>query len=387
VAQQRFFFITGASRSGTTLLSFVLRKHPEVFGLRELQYFGQFWDPRDTDRRFTQVEAIDAAAHLYAHQDHGVLVHHVDAQHVLAAQALVDALGDASGDPAELFSAAVHAMTRAAGKTIPCEQTPRYIFYARHLLDRYAGAHVVHLVRDPRAVMASQKNRWRRRSLAAEAMTVPRYESVRVFVNYHPYTVARLWSQATCAALELAEHPRFTMLRYEDLVRDPESTVRALCGRLGLDFDPAMLEVEQVNSSHQSSAGGARKGMRVDAIDLWRKALTPAETAVTEHYCGAFMRRFGYQPVSNRRSFFDQLGFAISYVVHLGAVILINPGRAAVQAKALLGSGSPRSLFRSVRHGDHRRAAVLAPLPQGGAGETAATTDTDAFTRRDGGLR
>ena len=54
-------FITGASRSGTTLLSFVLRNHRPCSGCKELQYFGQAWDPRDTHRRFTAREAIEAA--------------------------------------------------------------------------------------------------------------------------------------------------------------------------------------------------------------------------------------------------------------------------------------------------------------------------------------
>lgn len=364
VTQRRFIFITGASRSGTTLLSFVLRRHATVFGLRELQYFGQAWDPRDADRRFTRAEAIDAAARLFAHQDHGVLVHHIDAKHWQAATSLVGSLGESASDPAELFAAAVHSMARAEGKSIPCEQTPRYIFYARPLLDLYPGAHVVHLVRDPRAVMASQKNRWRRRRLAADGMSVPRYESVRVFVNYHPYTVARLWCQATRAALELAEHPRVTILRYEDLVREPERTVRALCLQLGLDYDPAMLDVDQINSSHQSSAGGPRKGMRADAIDRWRQALMPAETAVTEQICRPLMRRFDYEPVARPKMFWlDRLGFGVSYVMHLGAVLLVNPGRAAVQAKALARSGSAESLFRRLRHGGRARPNEALPAP------------------------
>jgi hypothetical protein len=50
VIQRKLIFITGASRSGPTLLSFVLRNHKEVFGLKELQYFGQAWDPRSSQR-------------------------------------------------------------------------------------------------------------------------------------------------------------------------------------------------------------------------------------------------------------------------------------------------------------------------------------------------
>lgn len=370
MTQGKIIFITGASRSGTTLLSFVLRRHTDVFGLRELQYFGQAWDPRDLDRRLSRAEAIEAAARLYANQEHGVLVHHVDPAHRAAATALVDALGPDAADPAALFAGAVHDLASRDGKSIPCEQTPRYIFYARPLLDLYPGAHIVHLVRDPRAVMASQKNRWRRRKLATDGTAVPRYEAVRVWVNYHPYTVGRLWAQATRAALELAQHPRVTILRYEDLVQHPERTVRTLCERLGITYDPAMLDVAQVNSSHQSSAGGARKGMRIDAIDRWRHALTGAETAVTEQICGPLMRRFGYEAVAQPRSFWlDQLGFDFSYAVHLAAVLLVNPRRAAVQAKALARSGSAESLFRRVRESGR----AVSDAPARGADERAAS--------------
>ena len=62
MTERKLIFITGASRSGTTLLSFVLRNNPEVFGLEELQYFGRAWDPRRGPRQFTRGEAIAAAA-------------------------------------------------------------------------------------------------------------------------------------------------------------------------------------------------------------------------------------------------------------------------------------------------------------------------------------
>ena len=65
MTDRRLIFITGASRSGTTLLSFVLRHHPRVLGLRELQYFGDAWDPRHTGRRLSKAEACEAAARLF----------------------------------------------------------------------------------------------------------------------------------------------------------------------------------------------------------------------------------------------------------------------------------------------------------------------------------
>lgn len=337
--QRRLLFITGASRSGTTLLSFVLRNQREVFGLKELQFFGEVWDPHAVSERFTRTQAVAAAAALFARQELGMLATGGNAAQRQAAGDLVDGLGQAASDPAAVFAAVVHSLAQSAGKSIPCEQTPRNIFYARELLQLYPAARIVHMVRDPRAVMASQKMRWRRRHLAANGQALPRLQSLRAWANYHPYTVARLWSQATRAALALAAEPRVTLVRFEDLVQQPEATVRGLCDRLGLEYEAAMLDVGQVNSSHQSSAGGARRGLHATAIDKWREVLTPTEVAITERGCGALMRRFGYAPGSAAAtSLPGEMGQRLSYLLHLGGVVLVNPRRAYVQAKALLRS-------------------------------------------------
>jgi hypothetical protein len=344
VTQKKLIFITGASRSGTTLLSFVLRNHREVFGLKELQYFGDAWDPRGARRSLGRHQAIDAVASILARQAQGILTARVTAENRRDAAALIDGLGPAAADPAVVFAAAIQRLTQAAGKTIPCEQTPRNIFYARALLETYPSAQVVHVVRDPRAVMASQKKRWQQRRLAADGVVVPRYEMLRVWVNYHPYTVARMWSQATATAIALAEHPRFTLIKFEDLIQKPEPTVRGLCSRLALDYDPAMLDVGQINSSHQSSAGGARRGLHATAIDKWREVLSPTEIAITERDCGALMHRFGYlASVPGPVSVPGEFGQRLSYLAHLGGVVLVNPRRAYVQAMALVRSRAQAS--------------------------------------------
>jgi len=342
VTQRTIIFITGASRSGTTLLSFVLRNHPAVFGLKELQYFGEIWDPRLAGQRFTKPEAVTAAAELLARQARGILDPRAGATERAAAEALVAALGPAACEPATLFAAVVHELARQAGKSIPCEQTPRNIFYAAALLGIYPQARVVHMVRDPRAVMASQKMRWQRRALAADNSSVSRYQSLRAWVNYHPFTVSRLWNAASRAALALESHPRVALLRFEDLVREPEPTVRRLCERLAIDYEPRMLDVGQINSSHQSAVGGARRGLHPAAIDKWRDVLSRSELAIAEQRCGALMQRFGYA-TSGVASLgtMANAGYHLSYLGHLGGVALVNPRRAFVQARALFRPRAP----------------------------------------------
>jgi len=342
VTDRPIIFVTGASRSGTTLLSFVLRNHSAVFGLRELQYFGQAWDPRDGRRSFTEREAIEAAANMLARQEQGALMSVTEDAHRWEAAAIVARLGPSVLDPAALYAAVVLGLAGAAGKPIACEQTPRNIFYARALLDLYPASHVVHIVRDPRAVMASQKKRWQRRRLSSSPSRVPHYESLRVWVNYHPYTIARLWSRATAEAVALEAHPRVTLVRFEDLVLEPESTVRRLCERIGLGYEPRMLDVGQVNSSHQTAAGGTRRGLHSDAIDQWRDVLSPAEIDITESMCASWMPRMGYDFHAPRNvSWATRSWYRFSYMGHLAGVLMVNPTRAYVQGRALMRHPTP----------------------------------------------
>jgi hypothetical protein len=130
--------------------------------------------------------------------------------------------------------------------------------------------------------------------------------------------------------------------------------MRLLCSRLGLEYVPAMLDVRQVNSSHQSSAGGARSGLHTDAIDQWRSKLSDTEIAITERYCGRLMRRLGYDrtKVGSTANGAGEIGYRLSYVAHLGGVLLVNPRRAIVQGKALLRASIRHPALARGEHAD-----------------------------------
>lgn len=331
---RKMFFITGASRSGTTLLSFVLRNHSLVFGMNEMHYFGEFWDPRQEGSSLSAQRALTAVATLFERQENGIFAGRPDEPNIQRAHLFFDSLQPEDKSPAAIFAAAACQLAAQAGKSIPCEQTPRNIFYADALLRLYPGARVVHMLRDPRAVLASQKQRWKRRKLAADRRALPVSEALRSWVNYHPYTMAELWSRATREAARLASHPRFTILRFEDLLREPEPTIRSLCERLDLEFEPSMLEVSQINSSHQSSVGGARRGFHTEAVDSWRSTLSEVEISIIERSCRDLMDSFGYPMEGSPARLAGESRFALTYLLHVAAVLAVNPRRAWIQFRA-----------------------------------------------------
>jgi hypothetical protein len=342
-AHERMIFVTGASRSGTTLLSFILRRHSQVLGLPELQYFGEFTDPRRTESPWSHKTLLRAAEAIYSRHENGIRMaafQTCDPEDISAyarnrAGVLLSALPPERRNPYGVFAAALEDLTRESGRTIACEQTPRNIFYAADLLEAYPEAKIVHMVRDPRAVMASQKKRWKRRRLLANPDALSRADALRAWVNYHPYTMATLWSRATAAAFRLRSHPRFLMIRFEDLLSHPRQTVQKVCDHVGLEFDPGMLEVPQINSSHASSASGTRIGLNPDAICAWRQSLNRAEIAITERLCREGMIHNGYEPMGVS-SLTADLRYGPSYLAHAAGVFILNPKRAWIQLTAMM---------------------------------------------------
>ncbi len=87
-------------------------------------------------------------------------------------------------------------------------------------------------------------------------------------------------------------------LRYEDLVRDPEPTLRELCRAIGEPFDPAMLDtsgsarlVNAVNEPYK-----AKVSEKVDAsrAEAWRKSFSEDELRLVEACLGDRLRAYGY---------------------------------------------------------------------------------------------
>ncbi len=331
-------FVTGASRSGTTLMSFVLRSHPKIFGLKELQYFGDLFSPqKEKQRCFTREQALRVAATVFARQNRGTPAGPPRKAERQQAEAYMNShQGSLAAD--DLFANLVQHLADSNGKQIPCEQTPRNIFYADYLLSVYAQARIVHMVRDPRAVVASQKRRWRRHGVMGAKHGVSLRQFLRAWINYHPFTAARLWNKATASALRYERHSRVMLVRFEELLTAPERVIRDVCDFLNIEFHDSMMDVGQVNSSHAVGQRSAAKGMQLSALSSWRDTLSRAEIFIVERRCADLMTRCRYQTESTQSlalRIFAAIRYGFSYVFHVLGVISVNPRRALIQARAL----------------------------------------------------
>jgi hypothetical protein len=122
-----------------------------------------------------------------------------------------------------------------------------------------------------------------------------------VIHDYDPLLNALTWARAHDAAQALATgYPeRVLTIRYEDFLLDQEGTIQAVCGFLGLDFLPTMLDVSRSDEARRISGRSALWSSNAFApipanADKFRISLTVPEIEVIETVTATHMVRYGY---------------------------------------------------------------------------------------------
>lgn len=288
-------FVVGNPRSGTTMMGRILGKHPDVHLFRELHFFEKLWSPSDARRPFNRDMAVAFAAQLCHIQREGFPWRRGDASRFVGmAEAIVDEMaGDAASRP-RVYEAFLRHYAALHGKTISCEHTPAYVYYLPELLRVFPRARVIHMVRDPRDVLLSQKHRFNR------YLNEPAVKSHRLalhsWLNYHPITTSNLWRAANRRAQSLASDPRILAVRFEDVLHAPEKEVRRVCATFDLAFQETMLHVPVLGSSHELDEQG-RTGIDASRQGRWRDGsigLDPTELFLCQTVTGSDMKRWGY---------------------------------------------------------------------------------------------
>jgi len=286
----RPIFVVGNSRSGTTLMGTVLGRHLSVFRFEELHFFEELWSTTDEKVRFSAEESEALAAKLLDIQRSGYLTRKGESFFLEEAKALVDTLSPPFS-PITVFKAFLNYETKQQGKAIACEQTPQNILYIAEIWKNYPEAVIIHMIRDPRAVLLSQKNRWRRPFLSKD---IPKKEAIRYWLNYNPITMSQLWKANIRAAEDFSSDTRLYTLRYEDLLQSPEVEIKKVCQFAGLTFSPEMLQVPRVNSSSQEDRP-TQMGIDGARADKWKEGgLSTTELFVCQKINNGAMSTHNY---------------------------------------------------------------------------------------------
>lgn len=323
----RPIYVVGNSRSGTTLMSKILSRNEDVYGFTELQYFERLWDV-DKAEKLTQGNVVELSAKLLQTMR---IEMHPEARwqdYLDEASSLTEAEKDREMSGFDAYRIVLDAETRKQGKPRACEQTPRNVFYLEEILAEFPESQVLVMVRDPRAILLSQKKKWKRKTMGRNYTPIPLIERVRRWANYHPIVTSALWDAAIKASEGVAADSRVKMVHFEDLVTTPEQTVSGICDFLGLAYNTSMLAVA-ASLSPTGSKPGQEGGKGIDAgvAERWKNELSTIDLYWCEHANGEKMQQLGYELSGVRPTRLMLALSLISLPFKLGLAALLNLGK------------------------------------------------------------
>ena len=317
-------FVVGNSRSGTTMMGRILGKHPSVYTFGELHFFGQLCAPPFSSK-VGRKEIEKLTSQLFCIQREGYRTHGNPRRFLSEAQLFLESLTSYPETQAALFDAFLHHIAAENSRNIPCDQTPRNVFYIADILQLYPKARIINMIRDPRDVLLSQKGKWKRRFLGGSDM--PMKETFRDWVNYHPITISYIWRTAVTAAEQFLQHERVVSVYFEELLTHPDVTVKSICDFVGVTYTDEMLQVPQVGSSVAEDQP-QQLGINPHRAHSWQNGeLSSAEIYFNQKINAALMKKHSYSPVSIQPNVPSLMLHLLTFPVKLGGAFLFNLDR------------------------------------------------------------
>ena len=327
LSQRSFVFIVGNSRSGNTLMMRMLDEHSEVAGVNEVHFFENLWNTSDGDRRLPDDEGVRLVARLLSIQRDGYIQEFDFDKHRDEARAFMAALPKNTRTITGVFARFLLYETERNGKTIPVEKTPQNVFYLDEILRYIPNVKIINMVRDPRAVLLSQKNKGKRSDRAEYGRYRTKREDLRLRINYHPITISRLWNSSVSTGTRYLNHPQVINMRFEDLLAQPEQELHRVCDFVGIDYQPSMLEIYAVGSSNAKD-NFDEKGIQRERVHTWKKGgLSNTEIYLCQRITRRWRQAHGYPDSLVRPHYLRLLSYYASFPVKLGLSVLFNLNR------------------------------------------------------------
>lgn len=301
-------FIGGTGRSGTTILTRVLGRHPQVFSFR--------WESQFLTAKNGLLDALEqglgrTALSCFEKNMRGrwykrtvrpgtASAYDAGLCEIINAEALDSALqglrkkakrAKSLGDRRECvrqFTNAIFSpeMQRSRAE-VWCEKTPRNILYATDLQQLYPEMRFVHIVRDGRDVASSMVDRQFWPVAPSERFPETKEFNGHITVEKAAAYWETLLELADCILGKLPEE-NYIHVRFEDLMSQPEVEFSRILNFVGVDSSSEVID-EILDVS-----GGPRLRSESAHIGRWRGQLTEEERASFDRIAGDMLERYGY---------------------------------------------------------------------------------------------
>lgn len=139
----------------------------------------------------------------------------------------------------------------------------------------------------------------------ANTVSFRKYKSIHVGYPLMPRIIRSLYNSYYFLYKNIRIIPNYLIIRYEDLVLNPEKTIQKICNFLNISFEKILLIP---TSEGKFWAGNSMTGKRFDGIDssllnIWRSEIHPMEVKYINSLFPFILKDFGYDYFEKNGSF------------------------------------------------------------------------------------
>ena len=278
-------FIVGCDRSGTTLLGMMLNQSPMLHITPETKFlmalkdnqelYGDFQEAYQRYFFIRDLQTNKATAKTFTFQVLGLNI--AEAETILKQAAPTNFYGASQA----IFKASAAEKNKQRWG----DKTPHQVRDIATLARAFPDAQFVHIIRDGRDVaMSIRKAGWLKGNMLA---------------------IAEYWQKQVSAGISAGRNlhdsqARYYEVYYEQLLQQPEATLKDLCSWLDLEYTPQMLEYYRDASSyiqpeHSNLFKLNQKPLDASRAYAWKNKMSKADRADFESVAQKLLSELGYE--------------------------------------------------------------------------------------------
>jgi hypothetical protein len=282
--------ITGCYRTGSEFITQLINCHKKVsatfYTVNFMRFCFGLYDPIDKEENWTRLikDSLEKLRIRYGRE--------IECNDVIAL------LNDRDFSYANLYQALILVQHNYLGMTHWAEKTQLVWTKIPDFLHMFPQGKAIHIIRDPRSVLASFKN--------YTSSEYPRYMGA-IFNCLSSMQYAKMYQHTFSSS-------QYKLVKYEDLAHDTENVMEDIFSFIGLDSVANIFERSSWKDAHKqpwkanTSFGDPAQFSIDESITRWKKNLTLSEIFLCELINKPMMEYFGYgqlEPSVNPGDFSD----------------------------------------------------------------------------------
>jgi omega-hydroxy-beta-dihydromenaquinone-9 sulfotransferase len=316
-SKNKYIFIVGNSRSGTTMLASILGKSSDTLVFKELHYFDLISTPRIVI--YSVEKAIEVYAKLLCVNKlepwnlHRYKEFLTESEKQLCIKIKINNF--------ELLDIFISNQLELNNKKVAVEQTPRNSNFLKLISENIPESKFIHIIRDPRDILLSQKNKWKRNKFGGN---MSRKEVFRTYINHNPFITSLIYKKTLkSVANQKADIPsnRFIEVKFEDILEKPIISIEQLFNFLELNFNKSVLTINHTSSSYVSNK---EKGIDSTRKFSWKGKISNTEQAICQSINKENIIRNKYELIKKNPNFFVLFFYFIALIFQFFFIVIFN---------------------------------------------------------------